>query len=46
MLFRADYGVKIDKDLDLRVPVTRQNELSGESDANTIDCGVGLVVRF
>ena len=46
VMFGAGYDWKIDKDLDLRVSVTRINKLAGESGSNTTNYGVGLIKHF
>lgn len=45
-MFGAGYDWKIDKDLDLRIQVTRLNKLAGESGSDTTNYGVGLIKHF
>lgn len=45
-MFGAGYDWKIDKDLDMRVQVTRLNKLAGESGSNATNYAVGLIKHF
>jgi OOP family OmpA-OmpF porin len=46
VMFGAGYDWKIDKDIDLRLAVTRVNKLAGESGNSITNYGVGLIKHF
>lgn len=45
-MFGVGYDWKLDKDLDLRLAVTRINKVAGESGDNVTNYGVGLIKHF
>lgn len=45
-MFGVGYDWKIDKDVDVRLTLTRINKIAGNSDSSTNNVGVGLVKHF